>query len=280
MKQYGVIGYPLKHSLSPLIHNYAIQKLNLDASYQKIEIQPEQFERSIAELKKSEISGFNVTIPFKELIIPFVDDIDVDAAALGAVNTIIVNGGRWQACNTDVAGFIAPLKDLKRTFTRCLVLGAGGAARAVIYALGRYFKPATINIAARDKDKSLKLSEYFKPLIKPTELTFTSIRDVQDRTGKFDLIINTTPLGTYPETDQTPLPGLNGLATGTVVYDLVYNPVKTLLLKEAGAGGEAVITINGMKMLLAQAAEAFKLWTGKNMPVEEVGRYMAEQFGI
>ena len=102
MKQYGVIGYPLKHSLSPLIHNYAIQKLNLDASYQKIEIQPEQFKRSIAELKKSEISGFNVTIPFKEWIIPFADDIDADAAALGAVNTIIVNGGRWQACNTDV----------------------------------------------------------------------------------------------------------------------------------------------------------------------------------
>ena len=158
MKQYGVIGYPLKHSLSPLIHNYAIQKLHIDASYQKLELQPEHFERSIAELKKSEISGFNVTIPFKELIIPFVDDIDADATALGAVNTIIVTGGRWQACNTDVAGFIAPLKVLNRTFTRCLVLGAGGAARAVIFALGHYSKPEEITIAARDKDKSLRLS--------------------------------------------------------------------------------------------------------------------------
>lgn len=277
MKRYGVIGYPLTHSLSPLIHNYAIKQLQLDASYQKMEIRPQSFDDEIIKLKESGIAGFNITIPFKERIIPFVENIDNDALALGAVNTIRVKNGEWQAFNTDVAGFISPLKVLNISFEKCLVLGAGGAARAVIYALGRYFRPEEIRIAARNKAKAQKIADYFAPLIKPVNTSYTSIDDTADQVKNFDLIINATPVGTYPDTDQSPLPGLHQWSKGAVIYDLVYNPIKTRFLEEAAKAGEEMILINGMKMLLAQAAEAFKLWTGMTMPVMEVERYMSEQ---
>ncbi len=270
MKKFGVIGYPLTHSLSPQIHNFAFQNLHIDATYEKIEIFPADFDQSILRLKQSDLSGFNVTIPFKNQVIGLLDEVDQDAAVVGAVNTVVAQGNRWLGYNTDIAGFIFPLQNIGRQYKKCLILGTGGAARAVIYALGKYAVPEEIMIAGRDIKKAEDLSIHFRPLINDTILKHCAINKVYEQLQDFDLIVNVTPLGTFPAVEGSVLPDLVNLREGVVVYDLVYNPIKTRLLRDAEKAGKDVVLLNGLEMLLRQAAYSFKIWTTEDMPIDRI----------
>jgi len=270
MKKYGVIGYPLSHSLSPQMHNTAFQVLRMDAVYEKVEITPESFDGTIRRFKQDSYSGFNVTIPHKTRILDFMDEVDADAAAVGAMNTVVIGEGRWAGYNTDIAAFAAPLVKRKTEIKRVLVLGNGGAARAVIFALIKYIEPEHLTIAGRDLSKAVRLCDHFRPSAVQTILQAGEIAAVEPETCGYDLIVNTTPLGMTPQRAETPLPGLRKLKNNSIVYDLIYNPAKTRLLKEAEKKGKDVVIINGLEMLLQQAAHSFRLWTGQEMPLDPV----------
>ncbi len=276
MQKFGVIGYPLTHSLSPQIHNHAFKILKINAAYEKIEIPPESFNESISEIKSGGYGGFNITIPYKLKIMSFLDEIDSDAKIIGAVNTIVRKENKWVGYNTDVYGFIAPLLEFKNRLLNCLVLGTGGAARAVIFALARYLQPQSITIAGRNPEKAANLSTEFGSLFEMIHLGHRSLNGAESILSEFNLIINTTPLGTFPNIEQTPLPTIMNLTEQTIVYDLVYNPLETKLLKVAGRAGKNIFLINGMEMLLQQAASAFKLWTNEEMPIAQVREYILE----
>jgi len=270
MKKFAVIGYPLSHSLSPQMHNTAFRVLNMDAHYEKLEIAPDSFDETIRRFKEDTYSGFNVTIPHKTRILDYMDAVDTDAARVGAMNTVVIGDGHWTGYNTDIAGFIAPLAERKAEIKRVLILGNGGAARAVIYALIKYISADYIAVAGRDLSKPAQLCEHFRPSAVDTLLQPLQFTAAEKETDGYDLIVNTTPLGMAPRTTGTPLPGLKKLKKSSIVYDLIYNPAKTRLLMEAEKAGKDIVTINGLEMLLQQAAHSFRLWTGQEMPLDPV----------
>ncbi len=274
MKKFGVIGYPLTHSLSPQIHNHTFQILKIDAVYEKIEIAPESFNESIYQLKNGGYNGFNITIPYKLKIMSLLDEIDSDAKTIGAVNTIVRKENKWVGYNTDIYGFLAPLEEFKNRLLNCLVLGTGGAARAVIFALARYLHPQSITIAGRNLAKAANISTEFGSLFEMIHLDHRSLIGAESILSEFNLIVNTTPLGTFPNIEQTPLLTIMNLTEQTIVYDLVYNPLETKFLNDARRAGKNIFLINGIEMLLQQAASAFKLWTNEEMPVNEVREHI------
>jgi shikimate dehydrogenase len=271
MKKYCLIGWPLKHSLSPDIHNFAFKKLEIDALYEKFEINPDNFEQDIKTLK-NKYSGFNVTIPYKTRIIPYLDILDQRAKDIGAVNTVCKMQGKWKGYNTDLDGFIAPLLSLNRSFKKCLLIGSGGAARAVIYSLIYYLAPEYILMGVIEFDQAEQLKNDFKQYAgeKHTEIEIYPVDKVNNFIPEMELIINATPLGTTPDIDRTPLPEISRISGGTVVYDLVYNPIKTRIQKDVKQFCKSCITINGLEMLVGQAAAAFTLWTDHEMPQKEI----------
>ena len=251
----GIIGKPVGHSVSPAMHNAAFSSQALDYRYLPLEVADlEGFFRRFVRPASRELDwnlrGFSVTIPHKVAVIPLLDEIERTAAAIGAVNTVVVEGERLLGFNTDASGALAPLLragDLKGQ--RCGVIGAGGAARAVTYGLQQH--GAIVTIYARDNEKAKILAEFFDC----SSSTLDAL--TADRP---EILINTTPVGMLGHGEgESPVPP-GALKTARLVYDLVYNPVETQLLKEARAAG--CETIGGLEMLIAQAALQFALWTG------------------
>jgi shikimate dehydrogenase len=271
--QLGLIGYRLGHSLSPKIHTAALNACGLEGSYSLFPIPPEDTQALkdlLTRIRTGELHGLNVTIPHKQNVIPLLDELTPTAKAIGAVNTIYLRENKLIGDNTDAAGFLSDLK--KFTGDRrlvigisALVLGSGGSARAVVYALlndGWH-----VTIAARRVEQAQELSRQFKST-KAIELNLSTFKP-----SNLQLIINTTPIGMTPNVDQSPLPENMTLSKDTVIYDLVYNPRETKLVKDARAQGLSATT--GLGMLIEQAALAFKLWTGHNPP-RDVLRTAAE----
>ncbi len=259
MRRYAIIGFPLTHSFSPFIHNRAFADLKLPAHYEKIEIEPAAFERQIKQLKLSEVAGFNVTIPFKERILPFIETLSPEAQKIGAVNTVKKVGEQWHGFNTDWQGFLKPLEKVSKDIEHCLVIGAGGAARAVLFALTQLPNLRRVLVANRTVKRAQQLvKEMLNDSLQTTVIPIEALSHLQE---KFDLIVNTTPVGMSGHAHGI-LPEAANLATSrAVVYDLVYNPLKTDWLKQAENQGLA--TINGLPMLIFQAEAAFTIWTGK-----------------
>jgi shikimate dehydrogenase len=276
MQKYAVIGYPLTHTLSPQIHNNAFQNLNIDAVYEKIEIHPDDLKDTLQQLRNSRINGFNVTIPHKLSIISFLDQIDPDANTIGAVNTVVSKENKWIGYNTDVKGFLTPLINYKEQLEKCLVLGTGGAARAVVFALAKYLRPKSVTIAGRNTEKAAQLNKTFNLLFKYIIIDHQSLEEIYSQLSGYSLIINATPLGTFPDIESTPLPHMEDLSENTIVYDLVYNPLRTKFLNNAEKAGKNIRLIGGLEMLIQQAAIAFKLWTNQEMPVDEVREYLSK----
>jgi shikimate dehydrogenase len=278
LNRYGLIGRVLGHSLSPVIHNETFHLLNLPGFYELIEIEPQEFDGTIREIKQDlNFSGLNVTIPYKSTIIPYLDEIDPLAEKIGAVNTITIRAGKWKGYNTDITGFRISLERARRPFKNCLLVGSGGAARAISYVLLEIFKLPKIQIISILEQEAINLINYFKNIYPATELSYTAADKFDQDLARYDLIINASPVGMHPQADRTPLAGMKLLQSGCVVYDLVYNPLKTRLLSEAGKAGRDIITIGGIEMLLLQAAAAFELWTGRQMPVPEVKRVVIDK---
>ena len=243
---YGVAGAPIAHSLSPVMHNAAFADIGLDAIYVPFEAASAG---DLMELVQAlGVRGLSVTAPFKESILDYVADVDPVARETGAVNTLRADGGGWRGMNTDVAGFLAPLEArLGVDGRRCCVLGAGGAARAAAAALAG--RGGEVTVCARRPERAAEVAA----------LAGGAGGPFPPAPGSWDLLVNATPVGTAPHIDETPVPPA-ALAGGGTVYDLVYNPARTRLLRDAEAAG--CRTIGGLDMLAAQAVRQFEWWFG------------------
>ena len=261
----GLIGYPLSHSLSPILHSAALTACGLEGEYSLFPIGPQDkkgLRDLLSRVRSGEVHGLNVTIPHKQNVIPLLDELTSTAETIGAVNTIDRRENKLIGDNTDAPGF---LSDLRKFLTKqthrpedknALVLGAGGSARAVVYAL---LKDAwRVTIAARRAEQAQRLADTFRNDQVPITVCDLSKIDLSDSV----LIVNTTPLGMLPDVDQSPLPGNLSLPRHVSIYDLVYNPRETKLVKEARAQGLHATT--GLGMLIEQAALSFERWTGQN----------------
>jgi 3-dehydroquinate dehydratase / shikimate dehydrogenase len=254
---YGVVGRPVTHSISPAMHNAAFQDLKVDAVY--LPLAAADFEDFLAFATALPIEGVSVTAPFKIAAFEEARAIDPASRRVGAVNTLRRQAGGWEACNTDVAGFLAPLgAQAQLQGRRATILGAGGAARAVVEGLSH--AGSTVTIAARRSAQAQQLARS----------TGATAGSWPPAANSWDLLVNTTPVGTSPNVDASPLP--DGPFTGELVYDLVYNPLDTRLLRDARAAG--CRTIGGLDMLIAQAERQFEWWTGAQ-PREGVMREAA-----
>ncbi|MBT2665553.1 shikimate dehydrogenase [Bacillus sp. ISL-4] len=257
-KIYGVMGDPIAHSMSPDIHNDAFEKENIDAVYHHFHVTKESLNDAVKGMKALGIEGFNITIPHKTSIIPFLDEVDELALAIGAVNTVVNKNGRFIGYNTDGKGFFKSLcdeisGDIKAKKT--LVIGAGGAARAIYFTLVKE-GIKQVDIANRTKERAAQLVSDC-PYDKVSNAF--SIIEAEESLSQYDLIIQTTSSGMSPELDHSPLK-VDQLKTGAIVSDIIYNPLQTKLLREAGEKGAK--TQNGLGMFINQAALAFEIWTG------------------
>ncbi len=265
---YGVIGNPIEHSLSPQMHNAAFRNFNLNAVYLGFRVPPEALGLAFEGIRALNIRGVNLTIPFKQTVIEFIDEIpeDVDRA-MGAINTVVNKEGRLYGYNTDGMGFLTSLKEdlfFNPQSKNILVLGAGGSACSVVFSLARaHAKGVFIHNRTQERAQGLAsfAGSYF------SEIDISAIASLDElRHQKMDLVVNTTSCGMRGNTDS-PM-DLKQLKNAATVYDLVYSPLQTPFLKTAKALGWPVA--NGLGMLAAQAALSFELWTGKKQGVREV----------
>jgi shikimate dehydrogenase len=249
MERYCIIGYPLKHSVSPEMHNSAFRYFNIDAEYIKLEVKPDELDKKILEIKES-YSGGNVTIPYKEAVAKYFEPVG-DAAKVGAVNTIDFKSKK--AYNTDVYGALKAIetKIPEEEFQKmiAIVAGAGGAAKAISYGLLK--KGCKVIIHNRTPERGLKLVDELRGYGK-----IMFVRDDELKQVKADLIVNATPLGMVGFEDVLPVP--ESLLNNVVVFDTVYNPLETSLIKKAKENGCEVIY--GIEMLIHQAIRAFEIW--------------------
>src|SRR6266508_4407244 len=275
MIRLGLIGFPLSHSLSPKIHTAALQSCGLEGDYSLFAIYPDDkqsLEELLSRVRSGEIHGLNVTIPYKQNVIPFLDELTPTARSIGAVNTIYLHTDKLIGDNTDAQGFLLDLKKFLTTETQrhgdlnALVLGAGGSARAVVYALVN--DGWDVTIAARRMEQSQELALQFR---KANAIEFNP-RTFQR--SNLQLIVNTTPVGMTPNSDQSPWPENLPFPTDAVIYDLVYNPRETKLVRDAHVQGLNATT--GLGMLIEQAALAFEIWTNLS-PSREIMRAAVEQ---
>lgn len=268
----GVLGHPIKHSFSPFMHNIAFELNNLNYIYLPFDVPPANLKDALKGMMALGIRGFNVTLPLKEVISQYLHDVSEEASVIGAVNTIVNDNGRLVGYNTDVFGIIETLNPYKDEIADNVVtvIGSGGAARSVIYALVRNYKVGQINIINRTAQKAESLKEYFDAKMhfekfKAYELVPPDLNEVFK---KSKMIINTTSVGMHPEEDDSPVLIEDFFSSDQIVFDLIYNPVETKFLKLAQAKGAK--TINGLQMFVEQGARSYELWTGETMPKEKV----------
>jgi|SRR3989338_351402 len=245
----GLIGNPVEHSWSHIMHNAAFDSLGIDAVYLKFKV--DKLKEFIEYFKKLNILGFSVTIPHKIEIIKYLDSIDKKAKAIGAVNTVAVKNGQLIGHNTDCDGAIMALKaKTKLNSKKAVVLGAGGSSRALTY--GLIENGAKVAVLNRTLEKARMQAEYFN-------CDYGHLDELKNM--EYDILINTIPVGMYPDSDRSPIP-LRLIKSGSVVFDIIFNPFRTKLLKYAES--KKCITVYGFEMLINGAALQFKLWTGKN----------------
>ncbi len=258
----GVIGWPIKHSRSPLIHGHWLREHQIDGSYEKIAVEPEQLESFIKNLKTNNLSGLNVTVPHKEMVFKFADHVTEDAKSIGAANTLWFENDKLIAGNTDAYGFITHLKQSAPTWEAnrpVMVLGAGGAARAILYALLNESVPE-IKLTNRTSERAENLAKEFGSKIK-----VVNWEDKEHHLQNCGLLVNSTSLGM---TGSTPLKiNINTLPKTAICYDIVYAPLETQLLKDAKNLGLG--TVDGLGMLLHQAVPGFEKWFGVRPTVTE-----------
>lgn len=260
-KVYGVIADPVRHSISPAVHNRAFQARRLDAVYLPFLVHPPQLKDFMTLAESLPISGFSVTIPHKQKIIRYLDAVDPLARRIGAVNTVWKKAGKWRGANTDADGVTVPLsKQLRLAKATVLLVGNGGAARSAAYALTS--AGAKLAIVGRNPDR-------VRALAKACDAEPLSREQAEAR--RFDALVHATPLGMFPHVDECFFPGA---IPAEVVFDMVYNPRETVLLKRAREQGSTVI--EGLRMFIEQAARQFEIWTGDSPPVAVMEKAASE----
>jgi shikimate dehydrogenase len=264
----GVIGDPIEHTMSPAMQNAAFRATGADYVYAAFRVHPEKLGEAIEGMRALNIRGLNVTIPHKVAVIPFLDKLDDLAERIGAVNTIVNENGKLKGYNTDATGFLRALleRGIEVEGNNVVILGAGGASRAISFILAEGDAHLVILNRQLEMDWAEKLagriSQIFNREVKALELNRENLARALD---KADILVNATSVGMSPDINQTPVDA-DLLIPGLVVFDIVYNPVKTRLVREADAAGSR--TIRGVEMLVWQGALAFELWTGVKAPVE------------
>ena len=256
MKKFLVIGNPIEHSLSPLLHNYWIKNNNIDATYEKRRLNENQLEDLILEFKDKKLNGINITVPFKKAIIPFLDELSIEAQNTQSVNTIYLKNNKVIGHNTDIIGFEKSIKEFKYNPSNreVLILGAGGVVPSIIFALIK-MKVTKIKISNRTKEKA----EYLRKLFKNIEIVEWG------EVPNFDMIINATSVGLKKE-DNINL-DLSSSSGNKFFYDVIYNPKETNFLKTGRKLGN--ITLNGKFMFIYQAHSAFNIWHGLEPEINE-----------
>ena len=268
-KRLGIIGYPIGHSLSPVFQRAALDHFSLDATYQAWEVEPRQLAEFVQGLRSPDVLGINVTVPHKEAVIPLLDEVDDWATTAGAVNTIVNRAGRLTGHNTDGTGFLRALGDQGKFSAqgRCvLVMGAGGSAKGVSLALARR-GVSRITIANRNLERARRLAELIGRHGPDSSAVPLLDDDLAQAAAMSDLIVNCTTVGMKHGPAETgSLLSARQIPARVLVYDLVYNPLETPLLREAAKAGAPVL--GGLPMLVYQGAASFEHWTGKSAPVE------------
>ncbi len=268
----GIIGENIENSLSPLIHNQIILKHSLNFCYLPFQVTETNLDKTIQGIKALNIKGVNITFPYKEKVIEFLDELEESARRIGAVNTIVNNKGFLTGYNTDVIGFKKSLQEDGKFVIKekkAVILGAGGAARAVVYALLEE-EIEEISIFNRTLEKGEKIKQDLSSFFPKSRISVFLLekRNLKDKIEEAHLLVNATSIGIAPQVDNTPLPDEKLFHPDLLVYDLIYHPAKTLFLRQAEKAGAKII--NGLLMLVYQGMESFYLWTGLKPEGEEV----------
>ncbi len=283
----GVIGNPIGHSLSPVMHNAALEEMGSDFVYVAFPVEELALSTAIAGFKSIGVHGFSVTIPHKQTIMAELFHISELARAVGAVNTVWKTADGWNGTNTDVEGFVSPLREMNRDWSQetAIVLGNGGAARAVVAGCAELgFKH--IQVIGRDVHKLQDFLTSFNGFEAVASRLMVHTWDTLDAVtdnpiAKADLIVNSTPIGMVPNTSASPLTTLQArqIKAGTIAYDLIYTPNPTEFLKQAQTHGASAI--DGLEMLVQQGAAALKIWTGKpEVPVGTMRLALQRHLGL
>ena len=277
-KNLGVMGWPIAHSLSPVLQNAAIEEAGLDYVYISLPVPPEKLKEAVAGLRAMQFTGWNVTIPHKQAIMAELDAVDEDARIIGAVNTVVNRDGHLTGYNTDCIGFMQPLaqQGFLPKGKEATILGAGGAARAVIWGLLRA-KVKRITLGVSNPAKAARLAEEFAAYGEIQVLHWEDSA-FAEHLAVTDLLVNTTPLGMYPHVEGMPPVDWTKLKKDALVYDIIYTPERTRFLSEAQAHGHAII--NGEGMLAGQGAAAFTLWTGVAPDLALMKRALREELDL
>jgi shikimate dehydrogenase len=259
-KLYGIIGNPIRHSLSPMIHNGAFKRLSWNAVYLAFEVK--NLEEALRGIRGLGMRGVSVTHPFKTEVIPFLDKVEKLAKKIGAVNTIVNQGGRLIGYNTDCDGALEALEEkMELRWKKVVLLGAGGAARAIGFGLKE--RDCQLIIANRSRDRGEALSRELKCRFIP----MSSLVKMKAGELEADVVINATSLGMVPREKETPVPK-KLLKQGMMVMDIVYQPLETKFLREAKEKG--CLTINGLEMLVRQGVAQFMIWTGRRPDLKQI----------
>jgi shikimate dehydrogenase len=273
-KIYGVIGYPIGHSMSPIMQNDAFSHHDIDGYYTAFQVHPDDLGDAIKGMKALQVGGFNVTTPHKVNVMDYLDEIDDMAKAIGAVNTVVHRDGKLIGYNTDGIGYVRALQEVSGDLEgkHILLIGAGGACRAIFYTL-LSVGVECIDIANRTIQRA---SDLIAECTHSYSLQALTIEEAEQQIEKYDIIINTTTVGMYPHINEMPI-SLEKLRGDSIVSDIIYNPFQTRLLKCANEKG--AIIQNGVGMFVYQGALAFEKWTGVMPDIERMKKIVEEQLG-
>ena len=275
----GIFGHPLSHTMSPIMHNTSARELRLPYRFMAFDVKPENLTDAILGTKGMGFSGLCITIPHKVEVFKLVDQITEDAELIGAVNVVTFSkNGEMTGHNTDGIGWIKSLEEIGETpkGKRCLILGAGGAARAIAVKLAQA-QADHISIRNRSIKKAEDLSQSIRDKIPGSNIDGNGLQSLQEETKTFDLIVNTTSVGMFSENNResTSLIEEKWISEKSICSDAVYNPLETVFLKNAKRKGAK--TLSGLGWLIHQGAFAWKLWTGTEMPIDAVRNALIEE---
>ena len=273
----AVVANPIKHSISPFIHNRAFEATNTNGVYLAWEIEGTDLAETVANIRRYQMFGINLSMPYKEQVIPYLDQLSEEARLIGAVNTVVNREGTLIGYNTDGKGFFKSLPSFKISGKRMVLLGAGGAAKAI---LAQAILDGVSQVSVFVRSTSIeKTRPYLEKLQNETGFkvdlfALEDVQDLQDSITKADLLVNATSVGM--DEVSLPIPRKIVLSEKILVADVIYQPFETPFLKWARNQGNQ--SINGLGMLLYQAAEAFQLWTGKEMPTDQIWELLKQKY--
>ena len=273
----AVVANPIKHSISPFIHNSAFEATNTNGVYLAWEVDAAELAETVANIRRYQMYGINLSMPYKEQVIPYLDQLSEEACLIGAVNTVVNREGTLIGYNTDGKGFFKSLPSFKISGKRMVLLGAGGAAKAI---LAQAILDGVSQISVFVRSSSMeKTRPYLEKIQNATGFrvdlfALEDVQDLQDSITKADLLVNATSVGM--DGSSQPIPTSIVLPEKLLVADVIYQPFETPFLKWARNQGNQ--SINGLGMLLYQAAEAFELWTGKEMPTDQIWELLKQKY--